>query len=76
MTIQRKLPRLEAAVSEQSWAWLRENEPIFADALRDEVAAGATPDEIHYFIMRQTQRAPLALRLRQAAEYLTHEGGA
>lgn len=66
----RQLPHLEAAVAEESWHWLRDNAPIYADALQREVTTGATPDDIQYRIMQITQRPALALRLKQAAEYL------
>ena len=75
MMITKQLPHLEAAVAEESWQWLRDNAPVYADALQQEIANKATPDEIHYFVMRATQRPAIALRLKQAAAYLAGQGG-
>jgi hypothetical protein len=69
----RELPHLTAAINEESWQWLQDNTPLLADALRQEVDAGASADEIRQAAMRMTQRPALALRLRQAAAYLRGE---
>lgn len=66
-----ELSELAAAVNEESWQWLQDNLPSLAVALQKEVKAGATPDQVRFFIMRETQRPALALRLEQAASYLS-----
>ena len=68
--IVRELPHLSAAINEESWQWLQDNVPLLADALRREVEAGATADDIRQVAMRMTQRPALVLRLRQAAAFL------
>ena len=68
--IVREMPHLAAAINEESWQWLQENTPMLADALEREIEGGATAEEIRQVAMRMTQRPALALRLRQAANYL------
>ena len=70
MTTFRDLPALGAAINRESYEWLTDNLPWLADALRSEVSSGATPAQVRQFVMRQTQRPALALRLEQAAAYL------
>lgn len=75
MTMLRELPRLTAALNRQSWEYLQLELPDVAEALREEVAAGATADELRRFTMRYTGRAPLAARVEQAAAHLTAARG-
>lgn len=68
--IERTLPRLEAAVNEESWEWLQDNLPGLAQAVQAEVASGASPEEIRRRMMRLTGRPALVMRLFQAAAHL------
>lgn len=70
MTTTRDLPALTAALDAQSWAWLQEELPGLADALAQEVAQGATADELRRSTMRHTARSALAARVGQAAAHL------
>lgn len=75
MTMLRELPRLTAALNRQSWEYLQLELPDVAEALREEVAAGATADELRRFTMRHTGRVALAARVEQAAAHLTAARG-
>ena len=68
--IDRQLPKLRAALAAQSWQWLVDELPDVADALQDEIRAGATADDVRRFTMRYTGRAALAARVEQAAAHL------
>lgn len=63
-------PDLDAAIDAESWAWLLDNAPAYADAVAAEVRRGHKPADIRQRFMRQTQRPALALRLEQAARHL------
>ena len=73
MTTMIDFPDLDAAIDAESWQWLQEAAPVYADALRLEVKRGHKPDAIRQRAMRQTQRAALALRPEQAARHLQRE---
>lgn len=73
MTIHRTLPHLDAAIDAESWQWLQDNAPLYADALLAEVRAGVSPDQIRAHAQRRTQRDMLARRLQQAAAHLARE---
>lgn len=75
MTIQRQLIHLDAAINAESWQWLQDNAPLYADALLAEVKGGATPEQIRAYAQRRTQRDMLSRRLQQARE-LAGEGAA
>lgn len=66
-------PDLDAAIDQESYQWLLDNAPVYADAVALEVKRGHKPPEIRQRFMRQTQRAALALRLEQAARHLAKE---
>lgn len=70
MTMTRSMPRLAAALNQQSYEYLQDEWPAVAEALAAEVQAGATADELRRFTMRHTGRAPLAARIEQAAAHL------
>jgi hypothetical protein len=70
MTIILDFPDLDAAIAAESWQWLQENAPAYADALPAEIKRGHSPADIRQRVMRQTQRPALALRLEQAAWHL------
>ena len=72
--ITKDLHRIDAAINEESWEWLQDNVPTLATAVYKEVQSGATSDDIQKHIMRRTQRAALALRCGQAADYLQGQG--
>ena len=73
MTIQRSMIHLDAAIDAESWQWLQDNAPLYADALLAEVRAGATPEQIRVYAQRRTQRDMLSRRLQQAAAHLARE---
>jgi hypothetical protein len=70
MTITRDMPKLSAALDQESWEWLRDNLPELEEAVATEVKRGAKPVDVRLFVMRHTQRHALALRCEQAARYL------
>lgn len=71
--IHRQLTHLDAAIDAESWQWLQDNAPLYADALLAEVRAGASPDQIRVHAQRRTQRDMLSRRLQQAAAHLARE---
>jgi len=71
--IDRQLPALKAALNAQSWQWLQEAAPVYADAVTAEVKRGHAPGDIRQRFMRLTQRPALALRLEQAARHLRRQ---
>ena len=71
-----KMPEIDAAIAEESWEWLQENVPGMAVGVAAEVKRGSKPEEIRRHVMIETQRAALALRCKQAAEYLASQSGA
>ena len=73
MTTTIDYPALDAAIDAESWQWLQEAAPIYADAVAAEVKRGHKPGDIRQRFMRQTQRPALALRLEQAARHLQRE---
>lgn len=62
--------RLAAALDEESWDWLSENNPGVANGVSDAVDGGIEASDVRRFVMRQTMRFELALRCEQAARYL------
>lgn len=66
-------PDLEAAIDRESWEYLQDAAPVYADAVAAEVKRGHAPADIRQRFMRLTQRDKLALRLEQAARHLTRE---
>lgn len=70
MSKNKTFPTLEEAINEESYNWVSENYPALAKALEEEVKAGGKPEDIRRFIVAQTQREALALRLEQAAKHL------
>lgn len=73
MTILIDFPSLDAAIDAESWQWLQEAAPVYADAVAAEVKRGHKPGDIRQRAMRLTQRPALALRLEQAARHLQRE---
>lgn len=71
MTTQIDFPDLDAVIDKESWQWLQDNAPPYADAIAAEVKRGHKPADIRQRFMRLTQRPALALRLEQAARHLT-----
>lgn len=73
MTTLINFPDLDAAIDAESWQWLQESAPAYADAVALEVKRGHQPSDIRQRVMRLTQRPALALRLEQAARHLQRE---
>jgi hypothetical protein len=75
MTILRDLPHIDKAASEEAWQWLEEQAPIWADAIAEEVHAGATPQDIYKGVLRRVgaHREALAVRCKLAAQHLVGE---
>lgn len=73
MTVYREMPELRAALAAESWEWLQTEQPALAQALRAEMSKGAQPGDVRRFVMTYSQRAALAARMEQAAEYLSGE---
>ncbi len=76
MSTQIDFPDLDAAIDAESWHWLQDAAPTFADAIANEVKRGHKPGDIRQRFMRLTQRPALALRLEQAARHLARQGAA
>jgi len=66
-------PDLDAAIDAESWIWLQDAAPVYADAIAAEVKRGHEPGDIRQRFMRLTQRPALALRLEQAARHLRRQ---
>ena len=73
MTTTIAYPDLDAAIDAESWQWLKDAAPAYADAVAAEVKRGHAPGDIRQRFMRLTQRPALALRLEQAARHLARE---
>ncbi len=73
MTTTMDFPDLDMAVDQESYQWLLDNAPLYADAVAAEIKRGHKPADIRQRFMRTTQRAALALRLEQAARHLQRE---
>lgn len=73
MSIVLDFPDLDTTIDQESYQWLLENAPAYADAVAAEVKRGHKPADIRQRFMRQTQRSALALRLEQAARHLQRE---
>lgn len=65
---------LEAALDAASYEWLVSNLPDVAQAVEAEVAAGATAGALRTLVLRHTGRVELALRVEQAARWLSLSG--
>jgi hypothetical protein len=66
-------PDLDTAIDAESWQWLQDAAPSYADAVAAEVKRGHAPGDIRQRFMRLTQRPALALRLEQAARHLRRQ---
>lgn len=66
-------PDLDAAIDAESWQWLQDAAPGYADAIAAEVRRGHAPGDIRQRFMRLTQRPALALRLEQASRHLRRQ---
>ena len=73
MTTTIAYPDLDAAIDAESWQWLKDAAPAYADAVAAEVKRGHAPGDIRQRFMRLTQRPALALRLEQAARHLQRQ---
>ena len=73
MTTTIDYPDLDAAIDAESWQWLQDAAPGYADAIAAEVRRGHAPGDIRQRFMRLTQRPALALRLEQAARHLRRQ---
>jgi hypothetical protein len=73
MTTTIAYPDLDAAIDAESWQWLKDAAPAYADAVAAEVKRGHTAADIRQRFMRLTQRPALALRLEQAARHLQRQ---
>lgn len=66
----RPLPHLQAALAESSWQKLHKYHPVVAIALEQEIASGATSEDVRLFVMRVTNNSEFARWIEQAAVYL------
>ena len=73
MTTTIAYPDLDAAIDAESWQWLKDAAPAYADAVAAEVKRRHTAADIRQRFMRLTQRPALALRLEQAARHLQRQ---
>lgn len=65
-----KLTDLAAVLDAESYRWLAGNFPDVADALKKELANGATVDEVKSFTLSHTERYEFAKRVEAAARHL------
>ena len=75
MTILRDMQALDKAINEESWDWLSDNWPLMAGAVSEEVDRGAKAKDIGRHVLVRTQRPAVAMRCKQAAEYLLSQNG-
>ena len=70
--LMRTMPAIDRAICEDSYEWLIDNCPGLAQAVIDEVRAGASPEQIRGHVLRLVGagREPLALRCQQAAAFV------
>lgn len=68
----RTLSKLRGAMDSTEWQWLQDADASLADALAQEVADGASPEDIERFIKEDygINREGLARRMRSAARHL------
>lgn len=65
-----KLTDLAAVLDAESYRWLSGNFPEVSDALKKELANGATVEEIKSFTLAYTERYEFAKRVEAAARHL------
>ncbi len=71
MTTKRNFNRLRGAIDARNSHWLEDVEPEIAQALREEVMDGATPEEIERFALDVSGESErFTKRLKSAARYL------
>lgn len=63
-----------AAINAESYEYLEENFPIFADALRADIEAGCSADDIRRDAKRNNKSDEMVTRLYQAACFLVGQG--
>lgn len=67
----RNFNRLRSAIDRRQFEWLDSVEPEIAQALRDEVADGATPEEIEKFAVEVSGESErFTKKLKSAARFL------
>jgi hypothetical protein len=71
----RAFKTLRGAMDADDYEWLQDTNPRLANALYDEVADGATSDDIERFIKDEygTNREGLARRMKSAARHLQQQ---
>ena len=74
------MPNLEyltAVIEEEDYLFLQDKAPAYAVAVEQEVNQGSTPAQIYRHIQSMTHegREGLAIRCRNAAQYLTRHAG-
>jgi hypothetical protein len=68
---ERKFNRLHTAIDRRNANWLEDVEPEIAQALRDEVDDGATPEEIERFAVEVSGESErFTKKLKSAARHL------
>ena len=66
----KSINELEWQLDRDSYEWMLIQHPKLADAIADEVEAGATPQQIKRRVMIHTGRYELAARCEQCARWL------
>lgn len=64
------MPRLGAELDKESYQWLAANHSDILAAVEVEVAAGAKPADLRFFVLRQTGRPEIAQRVEAAARHI------
>lgn len=61
---------LQAALDRSSYEWLAANESVVLAAVEREIAAGARPQDLRLFVIREYGREDIAARIEQAARHI------
>lgn len=72
--MKKRFEALDAALDAVSYDWLEQTHPALAEALIEEVGRGAQPQDVKLHVLAVTGRPELALRLEQAARFLSGQG--
>ena len=64
------MPTLQQALDAESYEWMATNHPDILGALEREIAGGKTPEQIKFFVLRQTSRFEISQRCEQVARHI------
>lgn len=67
------MPRLGAELDRESYQWLASNHPDILAAVEAEVATGAKPSDLRFYVLRQTGRPEIAQRIEAASRHISSQ---